>query len=187
MTPTTFKATTPPVRISFDAKVSSLINPLNNTWQTDVIKQVFSHAHANTILGIPLNSRRSVVRLVWAYTLKGNFTVHSAYKVALSSTSGLVLETLNTQNCKSFWKSLWRLNVPNKIKNFAWHASCNILPTKVNLCHRKVIDSPTCEACGLEDESSGHLFWHYAKIRDIWSLSSLPLDMYGVHFCNTPT
>jgi len=108
--------------------------------------------------------------------------VRSAYKVAISSTSGLVPETSNTQNCKLFCKSLWGLNVPNKIKNFAWRASHNILPTKVILCHRKVIDSPICEACGLEAESSGHLFWHCAKTWDICSLSALPLDMHGVHF-----
>lgn len=52
----------------------------------------------------------------------------------------------------------------------------------MNLCRWKVIDSPICEDCGLEDESSGHLFWHCAKNRDIWSLSALPLDMYDVHF-----
>ena len=64
----------------------------------------------------------------------------------------------NGQNSGAFWKSLWHLNVPNKIKSFAWRASCNILSTKAILCHRKVLDNPKCEACGLEVESSGHLF-----------------------------
>lgn len=107
--------------------------------------------------------------------------MHSAYKVALSFTFGPVPEASNTQNCKSFWKSLRGLNVSNKIKNFTWGASHNIFPTKVWLCHRKVIDSPICEVCSLETESSGHLFWHCAKTYDIWPLSAFPLDMHGVH------
>lgn len=111
-----------------------------------MIKQAFSHVDAHTILSIPLGSRCLVDCLVWAYTPKGNSTVRSAYKVALSSTSGLVPKTSNTQNCKPFGKYLWGLNVPNKIKNFAWRASRNNLPTKVNLCHWKDIDSPICEA-----------------------------------------
>ena len=82
----------------------------------------------------------------------------SAYKVALSSSLGLVAGSSNGHDKRSFWKSLWNLNIPNKIKYFAWWASKNILPTKVNLCHRKVLTDPTCEACGIEAESSGHLF-----------------------------
>ena len=64
----------------------------------------------------------------------------------------------NGYNSGAFWKSLWYLNVPNKIKSFAWRASRNILSTKAILCPRKVLDNPECEACGLEVESSGHLF-----------------------------
>lgn len=81
-----------------------------------------------------------------------------------------------------FWKSLWSLSVPIKIKNFAWRTSWNILPTKANLCHQKVLDSPICEACGLEVETSRHLFWHCEKIREIWMFSGLPLNFNGVHF-----
>lgn len=102
-------------------------------------------------------------RLIWAYTPKGHFTVSSAYKVALSSTYDPCLEALNGQNYKKLWKSLLGFNVPNKIKNFAWRANRNILPTKANLCHQKIIDDLTCEAYGLGAESSGHLFWSYPK------------------------
>ncbi|XP_030959184.1 uncharacterized protein LOC115981148 [Quercus lobata] len=68
------------------------------------------------------------------------------------------------------------------IKNIAWHASRNILPTKANLCHHKVLDKPTCEACGMEAESSEHLFWQCDKAREIWTTSRIPIDSSGVHF-----
>ena len=180
-TPSRFRLTSPLIGLPIDAKVNSIINPSSNTWQADVVKQAFSLDDANTILGIPLSSKRPMDRLIRAYTSKGHFTVSSAYKVALSSISNPSPEGSNRQNCRN-WKSLWGLNVPNKVKNFAWQACHNILPTKANLCHQKILDDPTCEACGLETESSGHLFWFFPKAQEVWSLSGLPLDMRGVHF-----
>lgn len=148
----------------------------------DTIKQAFSTDDAARILSIPLSSRQLEDCLIWAFTPKGNFTVRSAYKVALSAVSSPNAGTSDGHNCKSIWKSLWHLSVPNKIKSFAQRASKNILPTKANLFHRKVIDNPTCEACGLEVESSGHLFRNCEKTRSIWELSGLPLDMNGLRF-----
>ena len=70
-------------------------------------------------------------RLVWAFTSKGEFTVKGAYKVVMASTnadqSG---EESNNQNRKLFWKSIWKLNVPNKIKYFSRRENKNILPQK---------------------------------------------------------
>ena len=74
------------------------------------------------------------------------------------------------------------LNIPNKFKTFAWRANLNILPTKVNLCHRGVLDNPTCEACGLGDEISGHLFWDCTSARETWEAASIPIDLRGVQY-----
>ena len=156
--PSTFKLTSPPVGLPFDAWVSSLIDPSDKCWHINMVRQTFSSNDATSILGIPLSARLSADRLVWAYSTKENFTVRSAYNVALSSTFGSVPGPFNGKNSGTFWKSLWGLNVPNNIKNFAWHASRNILPTKANLCHRKVLDNPTCKAYGMEAKSNGHLF-----------------------------
>ena len=87
---------------------------------------------------------------------KGNFAVRSACKIALLSSSDSRPENSSNGNHSQFWKNLWRLNVPNKIKSFAWRASRNTLPKKENLCHRKVLDDQIYEACGLDAESSGH-------------------------------
>nr|POE84202.1 putative ribonuclease h protein [Quercus suber] len=48
---------------------------------------------------------------------------------------------------KQFWKGVWNLRVPNKIKHFAWHACNNALPTMVNLHRRHIIPNDTCEIC----------------------------------------
>ena len=91
-------------------------------------------------------------------------------------------ETSNDQANRKFWKALWSLNVPNKVKSFAWRASKNILPTKANLGHQRVLDDPTCEACGVAVESSGHFFWDCDKASEIWKLSGIPFDAREAHF-----
>ena len=67
--------------------------------------------------------------------------------------------TSNSEDHKTFWRRLWSLNVLNKFKSFAWRVCRNIIPTKVNLCHRQVINDNMCEACRLGKETSGHIFW----------------------------
>ncbi|CAL2232150.1 unnamed protein product [Prunus armeniaca] len=42
---------------------------------------------------------------------------------------------------QSFWKQLWKLELPSKIKNLVWRACLDILPTAVNLYKRKVVQS----------------------------------------------
>lgn len=118
--PSTFKLTSPPIGIQLDAMVSSLIEPLFASWKTELIWQAFSNEDATQILRIPLSSRLPEDSLVWAYMTKGLFLVKSAYnEVDFSSSSCFASGISNGPNTKSFWKSLWRLNIPNMIKSFA--------------------------------------------------------------------
>ena len=73
----------------------------------------------------------------------------------------------NVQDQKGFWKTLWRLNIPNKVKSFARRASKNILPTKANLYHKRVTNDPMCVACGCKPKSSGYALWDCEKARRI--------------------
>lgn len=90
-------------------------------WNTTLIKQIFLHADTKTILSIPLSRRRPPNRLVWGYTLKGNFFVNSAYKVALSLASDTASgSTSNTQDQGLFWHMVRNLRIPNKVETFTW-------------------------------------------------------------------
>ena len=96
------------------------------------------------------------------YTPKGHFSVSSAYKVALSlkdNSAAVNGGPSNTQNARLFWKTIWQLHIPGKIRSFAWRACKNVLSTKANLCSRNIIVDATCEACELDAETSGHVLW----------------------------
>jgi hypothetical protein len=49
--------------------------------------------------------------------------------------------------------------VPNVEKKFIWRTSYDILPTRVNLYWRKILDDPKCPICGREDETTIHILW----------------------------
>lgn len=77
----------------------------------------------------------------------------------------------NADKVKRFWKSIWRLKVPNKVKVFLWRACSNALPTKVNLQRRKVLDNPLCEQCKCRGEDVLHAIWSCENLREGWEQS----------------
>ena len=97
-----------------------------------------------------------------------------------------------------FWKKNWSINVPNKIKHFLWRAWREALPTKKNLCHRKVTHNSTFEFCNGEEEDTIHVLWECQVTKAIWweiepcrsNLSTrftcLADLLIGIFHCNEP-
>ena len=68
---------------------------------------------------------------------------------------------------------MWKAKIPSKIKAFGWRACQNILPTKMNLFHRKVIEDPTCDECGLGPETVLHVLCQCSKAKEVWKHCNL--------------
>ena len=45
----------------------------------------------------------------------------------------------NDSHNRRFWKYLWKIPIPHKIRHFAWRACRDILPTKANLVRRRAV------------------------------------------------
>lgn len=75
---------------------------------------------------------------------------------------------LDNGEVKKFWTALWRLNMPNKVKTFAWRACTECLPTLKNLARRKVVQSKVCLSCEKELESVVHALCGCENIRVVW-------------------
>ena len=110
--------------------------------------------------------------LIWAWSKNGDFTVRSAYKVALKVLKAARLsnddgECSDKGKMAGLWKLVWQLKCPNKIKHFLWRACKNILPTNFSLASRKVVSDNSCGFCG-ECESSGHILWDCVVAADVW-------------------
>uniref|UniRef100_A0A7N2MTJ9 RNase H type-1 domain-containing protein n=1 Tax=Quercus lobata TaxID=97700 RepID=A0A7N2MTJ9_QUELO len=72
-----------------------------------------------------------------------------------------------------FWKKIWDLPLPHKVRHFEWRACRDILPTKVNLMRRKVVNDQFCVECSLEVETTGHMFWTCPRAREVWACSKV--------------
>jgi hypothetical protein len=49
-----------------------------------------------------------------------------------------------------------------------WKAVNNILPTRVNLFKRKVVEDPMCQCYKQEEETIIHVLWTYLAAMDVW-------------------
>jgi len=69
---------------------------------------------------------------------------------------------------KGFWKNIWKLKVPGKVRHFLWKACTNSLPTKENLLKRKILHESGCSRCSGDSESVVHTLWSCSCIKEVW-------------------
>ena len=162
------KVSSPIPSIPPDAKVSSLIDANIGSWRADLISQSFLPHEAELILSIPLSIRLPQDRLIWSPSSLGCFSTHSAYKLPVSTASTSNASSSNPNPQKNFWRGLWKLCVPSKVKNFVWRASNNALPTMDNLLHHKVVLSATCNICKIHVEDTTHALCGCEGVEEAW-------------------
>ena len=181
--PNSFKVISPRPQNFEGELVESLLNREIGGWNTSVVKNCFLPHEAEAILSIPISNCLPDDALVWAWNKKGNFTVKSAYHVAHEwlmdgRSKGAGCEGSNPNKKKDFWKTIWGLKCPSKVKHFMWRACKNILPTNYCLCLRKVSKGDECGLCGLV-ESSGHALWDCWLADAVWKEAKISLPRTG--------
>ena len=133
-TPTTYKVISPLKPFDDYPRVSMLIDRDTRRWKGDVVRSLFLPFEARTILNIPLSHNLPEDQIIWVGNKKGEFSVKSACYIVVR-----VLDTMEEGESSSgdprspLWKKLWHLNIPPKVRIFAWKMCMNALPTFVNL------------------------------------------------------
>ncbi|CAN1784919.1 Putative ribonuclease H protein At1g65750 [Linum perenne] len=114
-------------------------------------------------------------RWVWHYEAKGKFTVGSCYR-EMKKKGNQLGERQNNGRCK-FWRWMWRLSLPPKLKFFLWRICHNALATRVNLNRRNCAPSTACPGCENPTETQVHIFFQCDSAKRFWSrcLPSIPL------------
>lgn len=69
---------------------------------------------------------------------------------------------------KNFYKGIWTLDIPAKVKIHVWRLFHNLVPHYGNLARRTLCEETVCPLCKTELESSSHLLWTCAILQDIW-------------------
>ncbi|KAL0423850.1 UNVERIFIED_CONTAM: putative ribonuclease H protein [Sesamum radiatum] len=112
----------------------------------------------------------------WNYSKTGSFSVHSAYHLAVSledspcSSSHAALES-------AWWRKVWQVRIPNKVKVFVWRACQNALPTGANLHKRASISQVVCPLCGDDFEDVIHVLLCCPFARQVWGMVPLAANI----------
>ncbi|CAL0333597.1 unnamed protein product [Lupinus luteus] len=152
-----------------EASVSSSRHWRNGVWQWSIQwrRSLFDWEQAevddlNSILESVRGPSNSMDGWIWKNEKDGVYSVRNAYHLLLN-------EVANIDS--SFYKRLWRCNVPSEIKCLVWKMSLDGVPTLSNLKRRGVVRSPSssnCQLRGLEEESVDHLFFHCSFSYGVW-------------------
>lgn len=96
----------------WNRKVSSLMDTSTGTWNTDLVLDIFDEMDANSILSIPISIEDNDM-WYWRKEKMESYSVKSAYQLLQEN------ELLNrSSNNSGFWRCLWNLKIPPKVKNF---------------------------------------------------------------------
>ncbi|KAK3204344.1 hypothetical protein Dsin_018390 [Dipteronia sinensis] len=147
-----------------NATVDLLITP-SSAWNVEFVKNVFCEEDTTAILSIPISKSRA----------KDSIQCHYDQKGFISNLSF------------SWWKSLWKLQIPSKIKLFLWKAYNNMLPTCEIFAQRNIPVVSLCPLCKSKNESALHGLWScrflkpmrafwYSKLADFHKVHGSPSD-----------
>ena len=163
--------------------VSYLIDPMTKWWRVDMTRATFLPFEADSILKIPLSHNLPEDKIIWIGNSYGDFTVKSAYHIAYNLLESKEKEEcLNRDPCKPVWRKLWHLNLPAKIKIFAWRACVSGLPTMEAINCRGISQNKDCPVCGSEVESVDHTLLNCVFSSSVWCLwPKIPLHTHGIN------
>ncbi|KAH1131616.1 hypothetical protein J1N35_002994 [Gossypium stocksii] len=101
--------------------------------------------------------------IIWCGEPTGEYTVRSGHKLLLQEG-----QTQTQSNYSHFYKRLWSLDLPPKIKITNWRIFHNLLPTFCNLHYRRLMGSAMCRRCHNGLESRKHVFTECPVTKEIW-------------------
>lgn len=145
-------------------------------WNVKALKVHFPEEIVKEICNICIPLFDSEDSWSWSFSKDGWYSVRSAYNMLISihicdqasSFDGKVLFD---------WKYVWHVNLPPKIKTFAWKALKNGIAAKSLLHVRGLTVDVVCPMCGEGEESIMHMLVKCKEVRLIWYASLLRLDV----------
>ena len=115
-----------------------LIDHRTKQWNRPLIHTTSMQSTRDDILRIKLGNLQARGRIFWKQNKTQQFTVKTAYQVALRLNHSDEVEHSLARDNRKLWNKLWNLGIPPKVRNFVRRACSDILPTRANLFRRKI-------------------------------------------------
>ncbi|GMY19299.1 putative reverse transcriptase/RNA-dependent DNA polymerase [Fagus crenata] len=113
-----------------------------------VLREVCEEQSVTLIQRIPLASLNTKDTIQWKAESTGMFIVKSAYQLVVSAASLDKEEGFsNMRSNRKTWRAIWKQKPPSKVKIHLWQACLNVLPTRLSLCRRCILQDSACQVC----------------------------------------
>jgi ribonuclease HI len=148
--------------------INSLMNMYDESWNEQVVRQVFSSDIADKILRTPLHCQVEEDKIIWKAERHGRYSVRSAYRLC-------VAELVDSSHLwrPGYWSGIWNLKVPPKVKNLVWRMCRGCLPTRVRLLDKGVTCPTNCASCDSQHEDLYHVFFACPFAIQVWNRTGL--------------
>ncbi|KAL5854145.1 hypothetical protein ACOSQ4_003947 [Xanthoceras sorbifolium] len=130
-----------------------------------VIREAFHEEEADAILSIPPSSHAAVDAICWHYKKRGSYSVKSGYWLSMQSDDSATSSSTSSASGLGWWKQIWELHLPPKIKFFIWKAVSRWLPSFSVLEACKVPTGSICPLCKAGSETPVHALWSCCKLK----------------------
>lgn len=134
-----------------------------------MIDHYFSLAEVEMIKSIPLSSTSQLDKLIWPFTPTSQYSVKSGYRFLFEGNSAQPISSPSSSQSGGWWKKLWKMEIPNKVKNFVRRTCREALPTKANLNRRKIVPDGVCDRCKRHNEDSSHALFFCSNVQVVWA------------------
>ena len=98
--------------------VSKLLDPCGDGWNSQLVDAMFLPFEAQRIKGIPICVTNQDDCVAWTKCKTGSYSVKSGYQLLCESEAKEVQWGSSDEGVKLFWKNIWRLKVPNRVRVF---------------------------------------------------------------------
>ncbi|XP_042939545.1 uncharacterized protein LOC122274584 [Carya illinoinensis] len=78
------------------------------------------------------------------------------------------------------WESIWKLNIHGVVKQFLWKVCHELLPTRLNLFKKHIINNNMCPVCEREVETTIHALWCCPVASDVWEEHDSPVQKWAI-------
>ncbi|XP_075504360.1 uncharacterized protein LOC142541783 [Primulina tabacum] len=162
--PWTRDCVSPPPESEHFATVSTLLD--GKSWNEPLIHNLFPPHLVKDILTIPLSQSQKEDFRFWAYDPKAKYSVRDGYKVAIGFFDSP--PSCSGNHSIEWWRFIWSLSIPPKVRIFWWRVMQNIIPTEQNLRAHHVPVLGECPLCRHLCDSTVHALFTCPVIKRCW-------------------
>ena len=154
--------------------VGDLINPIDCSWNEDLLNEYFHPDDVKIIRGIAVSRTQRPDTYGWTFTDSGKYSVKSGFRTeSLYPDRGPRVLSYGP-NVKPLLAHSWKLKCSPKLRHFVWQVLSGTLPVSKNLKARGIECDLRCGICGAEEESIYHVIFECPPALQTWALSRIP-------------